>query len=270
MAHPYETNHEEACDVGQVGRPKIGHCPEQMPARTGSDRQIEHKQRDRDREDAVAECLESRTWTGRCRLPRVGRVQLGASGTCRPWIAEYGGRFRAITGSRVGPRVSTRRWTAPAVRTARLRRDRCGAASDFDQRERVSCGRSSGGNEASISQRRSGPWTEDDVELQPHPIVDHQPARRERCIPVRPNARRLSTPFERIRRSPFSATRDAGASACSSSGRDTPHIVIVPRTTGTSPGCIALEIALRAIVGCRSASKKSSAHNRASRRLSPV
>ena len=36
MAHPYETNHEEARDVGQVGRPKIGHCPEQMPARTGS------------------------------------------------------------------------------------------------------------------------------------------------------------------------------------------------------------------------------------------
>ena len=59
MAHPYETNHEEARDVGQVGRPKIGHCPEQMPARAGSDRQIEHKQRDRDREDAVAECLES-------------------------------------------------------------------------------------------------------------------------------------------------------------------------------------------------------------------
>jgi hypothetical protein len=59
VGEPRRSDRREADQIPQVRRPLIQHRAEQIVGRIGGHRDLEDEQRDRDGEDAIAECLEA-------------------------------------------------------------------------------------------------------------------------------------------------------------------------------------------------------------------
>ena len=111
---------------------------------------------------------------------------------------------------------------------------------------------------------------DNDIEPQPYRSSTTSPPAANTASHSRPKSRRLTTPVARIRRSPFPATGDPGASSRNSTGREAPGIVNVPRMVGVSPRPTGGETAVIAIVGCCSASRSPRRTVSTSRLRSPV